>query len=624
MKTGKSKKFFNTAGPVNLEDHYAVSPLRRIELEEVLPLIDQKKYFVLHAPRQTGKTSCLLALRNYLNQREEYRCLYINVEVGQSARENVDAAMRAILGQLGYAWEDTFHSKEALNTLPGILEAQGGHNALFGALRELSLASPLPLVLVIDEIDALIGDTLISVLRQLRAGYSGRGREFPGTIILCGVRDVRDYRIHSGMGKEIITGGSAFNIKAESLRLGNFNYDDIVELYGAHTAETGQPFEEAVFPLVWDLTRGQPWLVNALAYEACFKMRPGRDRSKPVTVEIITQAKERLILRRDTHLDQLADKLSEERVRRVIGPMLAGDEAEEQFAAEDIQYVIDLGLIDRTPNGELIIGNEIYREIIPREMTWAHQSGISHNTAWYVDPDGSLNMEKLLSAFQGFFREHSESWVERFQYKEAGPQLLLQAFLQRIVNGGGRVEREYGLGRMRTDLLIFWPKNAGVAVSGGAAAPGYTTQVGNRTAASGTVLGTGRAPAPDAGTSRGETGAGGSGEIQKEVLELKVLHKSLEQTISQGLEQTARYMERCGVDRGHLLIFDRRPEVSWDEKIWRREERVPGRLPGAADTRTDFMDKTDNTNAAGGTNKTAEISSGSTGGTCKKITIWGC
>ncbi len=38
--------------------------------------------------------------------------------------------------------------------------------------------------------------------------------------------------------------------------------------------------------------------------------------------------------------------------------------------------------------------------------------------------------------------------------------MLLQAFLQRVVNSGGRVEREYGLGRMRTDLLILWPAGA--------------------------------------------------------------------------------------------------------------------------------------------------------------------
>ncbi len=93
-------RFFNTAGPVNCQDHYCPPPLERLNLSELLMLIDQKKYFVLHAPRQTGKTSCLLALRDYLNQAGLYRCVYVNVEVAQAARENIDAGMRAILSEL--------------------------------------------------------------------------------------------------------------------------------------------------------------------------------------------------------------------------------------------------------------------------------------------------------------------------------------------------------------------------------------------------------------------------------------------------------------------------------------------------------------------------------------------
>jgi hypothetical protein len=75
---------------------------------------------------------------------------------------------------------------------------------------------------------------------------------------------------------------------------------------------------------VWALTQGQPWLVNALAYRACFELRAGRDRRQPITLELINQAKEAMIVERVTHLDQLAHKLQEPRVRRIIEPMLAG------------------------------------------------------------------------------------------------------------------------------------------------------------------------------------------------------------------------------------------------------------------------------------------------------------
>ena len=106
-----------------------------------------------------------------------------------------------------------------------------------------------PLVLFIDEIDALVGDSLVSVLRQLRSGYPNRPAAFPQSVILCGVRDVRDYRIVLS-NQDIVTGGSAFNIKAESLRLGNFSREDIHELFMQHTRETGQVFDESCFPVI--------------------------------------------------------------------------------------------------------------------------------------------------------------------------------------------------------------------------------------------------------------------------------------------------------------------------------------------------------------------------------------
>jgi hypothetical protein len=397
-----------------------------------------------------------------------------------------------------------------------------------GALTELlerwSRENGKPIVLLLDEVDALVGDTLISLLRQIRAGYAQRPRAFPQTVVLCGVRDVRDYRIHVA-GQEIVTGGSAFNVKAKSLRLGNFDVDEVAALYRQHTMETGQAFAEGVLARVWELTRGQPWLVNALGYEACFELKAGRDRTRPISAELIEQAKENLIQRRETHLDQLADKLREERVRRVIEPLLIGQDTALDLPLDDIDYARDLGLV--ALDKPLRVANPIYREVIPRQLTASTEEMTVQESAWYVRPDGRLDMEKLLGAFQQFFREHAEHWIERFQYREAGPQLLLQAFLQRIVNGGGRIDREYGLGRKRTDLLVQWPLDE---------ARGFL------------------------------------GPVQRAVLELKLLHKSLEATLREGLAQTADYLDRTGAEEGHLLLFDRTPGVLWEQKRFHRTE----------------------------------------------------
>ena len=530
---------FNTEGPVRPDKHYAIAPLTRVDVDELLGLIQAERYFVLHAPRQTGKTSALLALRDLLNEAGEVLCVYANFEVGQAMRENVEQALRALLDELAsraLAAGDGFLE----DAWPDVLAKSGPGGALRGALTRWAAASPKPLALLIDEIDSLVGDTLLSVLRQLRAGYDRRPEGFPQSVVLCGVRNIRDYRIRSSSG-EVIAGGSPFNIAAKSLRLGDFTEAETRALVAQHTAETGQPFTPEALDAVWEQTQGQPWLVNALCAEACFDNKAGRDRSRTITADDIFAAREELILSRRTHLDQLAHKLEEDRVRRVIEPLLSGGDV--RHDGRDLEYARDLGLI--APDSPPRMANPIYAEVVPRELGYVLQDSLDQNPAWYVKADGDLDMDKLLAAFQSFFREHSEHWLGRFDYREAGPQLILQAYLQRIVNGGGRIEREYGLGRGATDLLVLWPHRESLP----------------------------------------------SDLWRRFVVECKVLrdsdHHGLEGTIQRGVEQTLDYMDKCGSGEGHLVVFDRTGDAKgpaskkdgkhWEDRVFRREEARDGR-----------------------------------------------
>ena len=525
------EKFFNTAGPNKSDIHYEVDPLSRFDLDDVMMLIRQQKYFVLHAPRQTGKTTCMLALRDYLNRQGDYVAVYANVEGGQASRNNMpsvvagtcDVIARECSYIIGEEWPVEL-SREVRKNIDS--------NAILSTfLARLSSSLHKPFVLILDEIDALVGDSLVGVLRQIRSGYASRPQAFPNSIILCGVRDVRDYRIVLS-NQDIVTGGSAFNIKSKSLRLGNFTKEEIHTLYMEHTKATGQQFDEACFPMIWNATEGQPWLVNALGYEVTMEIRENRDRSVVITPEMIDRAQEQIIYRRDTHIDILIDKLKEPRVKRVIEPILANEDEpdEEKMSDEDILYVKDMGLVTTERGKPLRISNAIYREIIPRELTASTQQQLLQEPQWYENADHSINMEKLLLDFQQFFRQNADSWIGKFDYAEAGPQLLLQAFLQRIVNGGGYIDREYGLGRKRTDLLI-------------------------------------RKPLTD----------GYGGPVQRIVMELKIRRDSLEKTISDGLCQTWEYMDTVGsVDEGHLIIFDRSGEKSWEERIWHERREYNG------------------------------------------------
>ena len=508
-------RFFNTEGPVRPHDHYAIPPLDRMDVDELLGLIRAKRYFVLHAPRQTGKTSALIALRDLLNSGAvgDFRCVNTNVEVGQVARDDVARGMRAILSRLAMRARllgDHFPHE----SWRAVLEASGPDDALGDLLSNWCVANPTPLVLLVDEIDSLVGDTLLSVLRQLRAGYEQRPEGFPQSVVLCGVRDIRDYRIRSSAG-EVIAGGSPFNVAAKSLRMGDFTEAETRALMAQHTEETGQRFSEAAQEAVWTQTCGQPWLVNALCAGACFDNKAGRDRSRTIEVDDVHAAREELILSRRTHLDQLAHKLEEERVRRVVEPMLSGGEV--QHDGRDLEYLRDLGLL--APDSPPRIANPIYREVVPRELGYVLQDSLDLQTRWYVDGDGRLNMTKLLTAFSTFFGEHAEHWLGQLgAYREAAPQLILQSYLQRVVNSGGRIEREYGLGRGRTDLLVLWPREEGQP----------------------------------------------SDLWERFVVECKVLRdtdrKSLASVIECGVKQTLGYMARCGAEEGHLVVMDRRSE----------------------------------------------------------------
>jgi type II secretory pathway predicted ATPase ExeA len=446
-------RFFNTEGPVRLDKHYNLPPLQRWDLAEILNLIALEKYFLLHAPRQTGKTSCLLALAEYLNREGHYQTVYANLEPAQALREDVARGNRLIAGtiaaeaerQLGetrlYAW-----AKEAR-------DQRGAEAEVQGLLRRWCATADRPVVLLLDEVDALIGDTLISLLRQLRAGYTDRPKHFPNTVVLCGVRDLRDYRIHAASESAPITGGSAFNIKAESLRLGDFSEAETRALLAEHTQETGQVFTEEALARVWALTLGQPWLVNALAYQACFKMKSGRDRNRPIDCDQINAAKEWLIVNRVTHLDQLAHKLGEPRVRRIIEPMLAGA-ALDRVSLSDLEYLTDLGLLRHSPAGGVQVANPIYREVLPRMLAYVPQASLPQIAPSWLNPDGSLNPDQLLDAFLAFWCQHGEPMLGSAPYHEIAPHLVLMAFLHRVVNGGGTLEREYAIGMGRMDLCL--------------------------------------------------------------------------------------------------------------------------------------------------------------------------
>jgi len=159
-------------------------------------------------------------------------------------------------------------------------------------------------------------------------------------------------------------------------------------------------------------------------------------------------------------------------------------------------------------------------------MTFGAQTMILEPEWQWEKPDGSLDMDALLREFQKFWRENSEMWEEKMNYTEAFPHLLLMAFLQRVLNGGGRIDREYAAGRGRMDLLVEY-------------------------------------------------------NARKYVVEIKLVYEkqSTDTIKTRGLEQTAQYRDTIAPNApAYLVIFDRRAETKekpWDERLsWNEENGI--------------------------------------------------
>lgn len=491
-------RYFNTTGPCRPGEHYMLSPEERIP--DVGDLVERGLYFVVHAPRQSGKTTCFLTLAKILTASGRYTALLTTCETGQRLEPDPERSLGAVIQMLQEKAEGALST--ALRP-PDPDPSVPSENRLHNLLTRWARQSSRPIVLFFDEIDTLSGDALISVLRQLRSGFASRSAQFPWSVALIGLRDIRDYRLQGPEPASLGT-SSPFNVKVESVTLSNFTAAEVAELYEQHTADTGQVFTPEAKALAWELTRGQPWLVNALARQAVERIAP--DPAVPVTPAVIEAAREILIQRRDTHVDSLIDRLREPRVRRVIEPILAGEILPVESLDDDVQLVIDLGLVSAGPRG-LEIANPIYREVIPRALTWLMELSMPFSRAAYVDSEGRLRFDLLLDGFRNFWCENAEDFLARAPYSEAAAQLVFMAWLHKVVNGGGFIDRELAVGSGRIDLCVRWPSPAG---------------------------------------------------LQRWAVELKVWREGRADPLAKGLSQLASYLKRLGLDEATLILFDAR------------------------------------------------------------------
>jgi hypothetical protein len=491
----------------------------RARLPDLKPLIDQDLYFVVHAARQTGKTTAMRAFAEELRQMGTVG-VWATLEESQGVEEEERAEPRWLRTLVAGASELPPELKPP-DVRPYLADEAGGRLRRF--LSDwCAKVAPRPVVLLLDEADTVSGPALISLLRQLRAGFMDRGPgRFPSCVALIGMRDLRDY-LATAKGGGSVNPGSPFNIKKASLTLRPFRPDEVAALLHQHTEETGQPFLPEAAAAIFHWGQGQPFLTNALADICVTELVT--DRSLPIHARHVEQAKEQLILSRTTHLDSLTHRLREERIARVIVPILLGDQRLD-YGHDDFDYAMDLGLVCKGPDGAEV-ANPIYREVLIRDLTYNEQENLPRPWWPWATRSGGLDIAALSDAFVEWWRENA-AMVERHAphgYLEAVPHIALMAFLQKVVNGGGRIHREYAAGRGRIDLLVEF-------------------------------------------------------KDERHAIELKRVFDgglSAERVRRDGIRQLCEYLHSLDLNEGWLWIFDQRKGRSWEQRVVEEELEVEG------------------------------------------------
>jgi hypothetical protein len=472
-------------------------------------LIAHEEYFVVHAPRQSGKTTSLEALAHELTGAGTHVALRVSCASAKGVVDDVGAVELSILEAIRGAALGL--RLPALTLPPDPWPDVAVTRRIQAGLTAWAMACPLPVVLFFDEVDALRGPSLISFLNQLRDGYMTRPGPFIASVALCGLRDVRDYKTAYGGDPAGQHNESPWNISVESLRPADFTLEEIAALYGQYTSESAQEFSPDAVERVCFYTQGQPWLVNAIAREITRTMAVPRDQS--ITADHVEQAKEVLVRTRSTNLESLEHRLHEPRVARVMAPIIQGDIPSYAGFDRDKRYLQDLGLL---AVGERVrVANPIYAEVVARTLTAGMQDRVSATLRPedFLAADGRIDIAKVVDGFAAFWIEHGEV-VEGKDYLEAWPHLLLFTYLQAVVNSHGSLAREYAAGRGRSDIVI-------------------------------------RRPYP-----------GDGGRPQREVIEVKVWHpRDKADPAADGLAQLDRYLDRLGLPSGVLAIFDARPGI---------------------------------------------------------------
>ena len=453
---------FGTQGRVYPGRHYIV--LRTEEIADCIARIEDGRYIVLFAPRQSGKTTFFrLALDTLTAASSIYFPIQLNFEAYKnlSAADFYDAFYKRVRKEIEQVFQERGHvPSDALTRFLGSTKLTN-HISMMEFFEEFasfldSQYSEQKVVLIIDEFDGIPQTVLSDFLHMLRAIYLSDEERCPHSVGIVGVKSITQLNYDRSV--------SPFNIQDE-FHLPNFTHQQVQELLVQYTDEVGQAFASEVIEALHKQTAGQPFLVNRFAQILTEELEI--PKTETITMTHFAKAHGLLLEENNANLTHLITNINRDPRFESVLMRIASYNRGVQFTLrnEIIGELVTYGVIAKGTDGMCEIINPIYQHCIIQAFQplinglegeyFAQDAGVDFID--YLTSDGMLEMGALLDNFQDFIARAGFRILQVPDTpQEFVGQYLLYTYLDqfvRVIGGGMYLEAQTGRGRI--DLLIL-------------------------------------------------------------------------------------------------------------------------------------------------------------------------
>jgi len=426
-------RYFNTSGPNRADEHYTI--FRNNSINKGIDLVRKERYFTIWAPRQTGKSTFFRQLATEL-EKIDYKVAHINFE--NYKIEPLTSFLNRLTRNLKEFWEIDCTKK----TIGEIFEY-------------LEIIRDKKFVLIIDEVEGINSDYLGNFLHAIRNAYHSRQNHCLKSVILVGVANI------SGI---IQDNASPFNI-ADNLDINFFTKEEVFELLEQHETETSQKFETKVKEKIYEITAGQPGLVNGFAYQLVEKFKNKQVIDYDDYIKIENWYLKRAI---DKNIGNIVNKAKFH--RRFVENILF-NEVKVEFTIENeiIKYLFTQGVINEDKNGFVEFWVPLYKKrlfdaFIP--FYNGEKEHISNSTIrkHFLLPDGTLNIEFFIHRYKEYINKRSfKPYREKdlngnfISIPEAAMIYSFETYIDAVITElDGKIYREADAGLGKSDLIIYY------------------------------------------------------------------------------------------------------------------------------------------------------------------------